>query len=91
MTTKRSLSINVYGRVQGVGFRFYTNRMAKELNLDGFVRNMPDGSVYIEAEGSNDNIQQFMEWIKEGPSWARVDYVNIQEIPYQEYSGFLIK
>jgi len=48
---KKHVNITVKGRVQGVGFRYSAMEAAEELGIKGFVRNMPDGSVYIEAEG----------------------------------------
>ncbi len=88
---EKAYNINVFGRVQGVGFRFYTHRKAKELDLKGFVRNKPDGSVYIEVEGQQENVEQFIMWCNDGPSWARVSKVQRQETPKVGYSDFSIK
>ena len=63
----------IYGRVQHVGFRYATNKKALELGICGFVKNMPDGSVYVEAQGSEEKLDAFMLWCKKGPAWA---YVN---------------
>jgi acylphosphatase len=88
---KKAYEIKVFGKVQGVGFRYYTQKKAYELNLKGFVQNKPDGSVYIEAEGMEDNIEQFILWCNDGPSWARVSKVQLQEIPASGYQDFQIK
>lgn len=88
--TVKAYEINVYGKVQGVGFRFYTHRKAKELDLKGFVQNKPDGSVYIEVEGQQENVEQFIMWCNEGPSWARVSKVQLQETPEVGYIDFSI-
>ncbi len=88
---KKSLIIKVIGRVQGVGFRYYTNKKALELDISGFVRNMPDGSVYIEAEGEEKQIHNFVCWVKEGPNWSRVEDVKVQDQPLQEYKSFAVR
>jgi acylphosphatase len=87
----KAVSIQVFGKVQGVGFRFYTHRKALELNLKGFVQNRPDGSVYIEAGGQEENIDQFILWCNNGPAWARVSKIQRQELPAIGYEDFRIK
>lgn len=87
----KSYSIKVSGKVQGVGFRFYTQKTAIELGVKGFVKNERDGSVYIEAEAEADVMEIFMEWAKKGPEWARVDKVSLQDLPMQNFEGFHIR
>lgn len=87
----KALILKVYGRVQGVGFRYYAQKKAQELNLSGFVKNRPDGSVYIEVEGNSDKLEAFILWCEMGPSWARVSKVEKQQIPPQKFSGFQIR
>lgn len=86
-----SFAIKVSGKVQGVGFRFYTQKTALELGVKGFVKNERDGSVYIEAEAEADVIEIFAEWVKKGPEWARVDKITIQDQPAQNFNGFDIR
>ena len=62
--------------VQGVFFRQTTRKVARRLGLTGFVKNMPDGSVYIEAEGSEDKLYELLDFAKKGPEYARVDKVD---------------
>jgi acylphosphatase len=69
---KKHYNITVKGRVQGVGFRYNARRQALTLSLDGFVRNMPDGSVYIEVEGYQIDLDEFVNWCKAGPSGSRI-------------------
>ncbi len=88
---KKGLRIQVYGRVQGVGFRYYTQKKALELKISGFVRNRSDGSVYIEAEGEPGALALFADWCEVGPDWAHVRRVEKQEIPPQGYEGFEIR
>lgn len=68
----------VHGRVQGVGFRFSTQKIAQTLDVCGIVRNEADGTVYIEAVGSDKSIDTFIERLAQGPSpAARVERVVI--------------
>jgi len=83
--------LNVYGRVQGVGFRFYTHKTAKELGIKGFVQNRSDGSVYIEAEAESDILETFVHWCEKGPEWARVDKINKQFCSKFGYTSFEIR
>jgi acylphosphatase len=88
---KKSIIIKISGKVQNVGFRFYTKKAAKSLGINGYVKNLPDGSVYIEAEAEDYIIDQFVEWCRKGPSWARVEKINIQENDIMNYVGFTIR
>ena len=88
---KKSCRISVHGKVQNVGFRFYTARMAQDFNISGFVKNEPDGSVYIEAEGDEADLETFMEWCRRGPQWARVDKFDIQDQPLMNFRDFKVK
>ncbi|MBS4058371.1 MAG: acylphosphatase [Bacteroidetes bacterium] len=91
MTQIVSLSLNVVGRVQGVGFRAMTQRKATELGLVGFVQNLPDGSVMIEAEGPVEQLSELIQWCRRNPGWSRVSDVSITEIPVIGYLQFEIK
>jgi acylphosphatase len=88
---KKSIRITVTGKVQNVGFRFYTARTAQEFSISGFVKNEPDGSVYIEAEGEEDLLEIFTEWCRQGPNWARVDRLDVQEQPLMNFKSFRVK
>jgi acylphosphatase len=87
----KSVEITVTGRVQNVGFRYYTHKTAVELGIKGFVKNRPDGTVYIEAEGEEGSLASFIAWCHRGPAWARVDDVQIHEQPVQDYTGFSVR
>ncbi|MBD3195881.1 MAG: acylphosphatase [Candidatus Lokiarchaeota archaeon] len=76
--------IDVHGRVQGVFFRHNTRKRAKRWNLKGYVQNMPDGSVHIEAVGKEENLNKLLKFAKKGPRLARVDDI---EYTYEESSG----
>ena len=84
-------TFRVYGKVQNVGFRFYTHKKALSYQIKGFVKNEPNGSVYIEAEGELINMQAFESWCKQGPNWARVHDFKSNEAPIMNYTKFLIK
>ena len=84
MSTPMRLSAIVRGRVQGVLFRDFTYRQAWALRLNGFVRNLPDGTVEAVAEGPQDALGELLEQIKIGPSGALVDKVDFN---WGEHTG----
>ncbi len=71
----------VTGLVQGVYFRASTRDTARALGLKGWVKNMPDGSVELEAEGPEEKISQLVIWLNQGPQYARVENVKVTQIP----------
>jgi acylphosphatase len=81
-------NITVYGRVQGVGYRYSALSMARYLNVKGIVRNKYDGSVYIEAEGSTEQLDDFVKWCKQGPEHANVTEVLVTISENKGYSSF---
>ena len=84
-------SIHVTGFVQGVYYRYSTQRKAEELGLVGTVRNMPDGSVFVVGEGEEGDLKRLIEWCRKGPPGARVDKVDVRwEEPRGRFSGFSI-
>ena len=83
--------IIVSGKVQGVFYRASTHQKANELGLKGFVRNEPNGDVYIEDEGDDSVLQNFISWCKEGPPRARVQNVSVKEIALKNYSDFEVR
>ncbi len=87
----KTLQIKVIGKVQGVGFRFYAQKRAKEFNILGFVKNMPDGSVYIEAEGDDSDMNTYVSWCERGPAWSRVQETRKSEIPFCDFKTFEIR
>ena len=81
-------NINVYGLVQGVGFRYNAIRQATSIGITGFVRNETDGSVYIEAEGNSSALAEFVEWCRTGPSYAQVENVIVKEGSLKNFTSF---
>lgn len=80
----------VRGRVQGVGFRYFTTRMAEAFDICGTVGNAGDGSVEIIASGAEDNLRSFREQIEIGPSGARVDRVEAVEMEEKRFDRFRV-
>ncbi len=81
--------IKVYGLVQGVFFRYTTRKIARKLGLTGFVKNMPNGTVYIEAEGPEDKLYELLDFTKRGPKYAQVERVDHEfSQPQYEFKGF---
>jgi acylphosphatase len=81
----------VSGKVQGVWFRASTRERAMLLGLSGHVRNMSDGSVQIQAQGSADALGKLEQWLQHGPPMAKVAEVEVSEIePQLSESNFHI-
>ena len=82
----------ITGRVQGVGFRYFIQRVATQYGIDGWVRNTPEGRVEIEAEGDDGAMRQFEHHVSAGPAGARVDQVDTTELAVGPVrSGFSIR
>ena len=88
---QKCISIELRGRVQGVAFRHHTKIQAEKLGVEGLVRNQSDGSVYIEACGSEDQLELFINWCHRGPLMANVTGIKIIDIPSKTYKGFSIR
>ncbi|MEP0984592.1 acylphosphatase [Ekhidna sp.] len=82
--------IQVQGKVQGVFFRASTKSTAEDLDLKGWVRNEPDGSVLIEVQGEASQMNKFTEWCESGPTYASVTDIKIEDISIQSFTGFQI-
>ena len=91
MNEKLLYKIHVTGRVQGVGFRHNAASEARYLGIKGFVKNLADGNVYIEAEGTIDQLQTFINWCHKGPRFGFAESVKVEESTPVYYSGFNIK
>ena len=91
MDEKIRYKIRVRGRVQGVGFRWSAVREANDHGITGYVKNQPDGSVYIEAEGSGEQLNAFVEWCRKGPGLSFVESVVADPLPPVNYEDFRIE
>lgn len=77
----RRIHAIVSGRVQGVSYRASTASEARRLAVVGWVRNLPDGSVELEAEGPDDKISALIAWCEKGPPSSRVSGVAVDDVP----------
>ncbi|SMO62011.1 acylphosphatase [Solitalea koreensis] len=81
-------NIQVIGKVQGVYFRASTKTAAEQIGVTGFVKNLEDGSVYIEAEGTEKQLEQLINWCHKGPDRAKVEAVRTADGPLQNFTTF---
>ncbi len=87
----RAVKMRIEGIVQGVGFRYYTYRVAKRYGIKGYVKNMPDGSVKVMAEGEESAMEKFLQEVARGPSSAVVTNVIVEDIDPQGFGSFEIR
>jgi acylphosphatase len=87
----KHFNITIRGKVQGVWYRAAAQEAAQRLGLTGFVRNLPDGGVYAEAEGTEAVLKDFVNWCCRGPQLARVDEVQVEEAPLQGFDSFEVR
>ncbi|MCP4359150.1 MAG: acylphosphatase [Chloroflexi bacterium] len=80
----KRVEATVYGRVQGVSFRYYTQLEARRLGINGWVANRPDRSVHTVAEAPEDSLRKFIDFLHRGPPMAWVENVDVR---WQEASG----
>ena len=81
----------VKGRVQGVGFRFWTLRMAEQRGITGWVRNRADGSVEVHAEGSPDALADLDRLLRQGPPASAVTHVIDSTAPAEGHTAFRVE
>src|ERR1700730_16119686 len=78
---RRRLKAEILGDVQGVGFRYFAQSHGRRLGLEGYVRNRYDGAVEVEAEGSAEALDRFLDLLRKGPRAARVQDVVVDWLP----------
>ncbi|MEI8006536.1 MAG: acylphosphatase [Bacteroidota bacterium] len=81
-------NITISGQVQKIGFRFSAMHSAYRYGVQGIVKNMNDGKVYIEAEGEDSNLDDFLQWCRRGPLGAKVDNVGVEEGEMKNFLSF---
>ena len=84
----RTVRVRIAGRVQGVGYRYWTERVAGELGLCGWVRNRRDGSVEAVFSGTPDAVAEMVERCRDGPSSAKVASIDVVEDAAEPSPGF---
>lgn len=92
MADDKRIEARIHGRVQGVFYRANTRETAQSLGLTGWVKNRPDGTVELVAEGPTSKLEELVEWAHEGSPAARVDRVDVEwSDATGEFSGFRIE
>jgi acylphosphatase len=92
MVIMRKLHAIVKGRVQGVGFRFFVRREAQDLGLVGYVRNLPDDTVEVEAEGPADKLEELRQRLWQGPALSKVlDVTDEITVATGSFSSFEVR
>jgi acylphosphatase len=82
----------ISGRVKGVGFRYFVMRQARRRGLAGWVRNLPNGTVKVCAEGNRRELERLLADLRYGPSGARVDSIEVEwKAPNSGFSGFRLR
>jgi acylphosphatase len=89
MTVARKIGLT--GLVQGVFFRAWTRDEARRLGVNGWVRNCDDGSVEAHVEGEESAVQQLIERMRDGSPGARVDDLQIEEVPLEGFERFEVR
>lgn len=85
----KQVELLISGVVQGVGFRYHTYQIARQLQVVGWVRNLPDGRVQVLAEAESDILDQLIADLKAGPSFSRVQDIEIEwSEPTGQHSSF---
>jgi len=72
------IKVQVFGKVQGVFFRHSARQQALSLGLNGWVKNLPDGSVLSQAQGTKKSLLEFIAWCKQGPQRAQVQNLEVE-------------
>ena len=88
---EKQYEIRVYGRVQGVGFRYGATRQARRLNLKGWVENMPDGSVRTAVQGKEQSCLKYIRWCRSGTGYSWVERVEITEKAPEQLTSFTVR
>lgn len=87
----KTFQFQVKGLVQGVGFRYFTQSVARNKKLDGFVQNEQDGSVTGVIAGEEHLLEEFFVQLGQGPRLSRVDSLEVEELQNHEFRGFEVR
>ena len=86
----KTIRLTIKGKVQGVFYRATARDIADELGIKGWIINLPDRNVEIRATATEEILQKFIDWCKQGPPKARVEEVIVDELSLEEFKGFRI-
>jgi len=87
----KAIEVFISGIVQGVGFRYFTLKVARELGIKGYVKNLLDGRVYIYAVGDEKSLEKLLEKVKIGPPLAVVRDVVVRKVEPKEFEKFEVR
>ncbi|MFH7903748.1 MAG: acylphosphatase [Candidatus Aenigmatarchaeota archaeon] len=85
---KVAYKMKLYGKVQGVGFRFFLSKHAERLNIKGYAKNLEDGSLECWFEGEEENVKEIIELAKRGPPLAKVKKYEIEKVIPKNFESF---
>jgi acylphosphatase len=85
-----SIQLVIKGKVQGVFYRASAREVAEKLGITGWIKNTPEGFVQIAANGSDEQLQEFISWCKKGPSKAIVTEIIVNSVKEENQKGFKI-
>ncbi len=91
MSDLKTIELRIYGKVQGVWYRASTREKALQLGLSGYVMNKSDGSVLVQATGTENSLEELIDWCHRGPAEAKVEEVKVAKIPLRRFEGFDIR
>ncbi len=91
MSDFKTIELRIYGKVQGVWYRASTREKALQLGLSGYVMNKSDGSVLVQATGTENSLEELIDWCHRGPAEAKVEEVKVAKIPLRRFEGFDIR
>jgi acylphosphatase len=88
---KKHLNLTISGKLKHIGFRFMAMQAAYKYGVMGFARKKSNGSVYIEVEGEEENLANFLAWCKTGPVGAEIAEIETVEADLKDFTSFDIK
>ena len=86
----KTIRLVIKGKVQGVFYRVTAKDIADQFGIKGWIRNLPDRNVEIKATSTDDSLQKFIAWCKQGPPKAKVDDVIVEDLVLEEFKDFRI-
>ena len=86
----KTIRLTIKGKVQGVFYRATAKDVADMLGIKGWIRNLPDNNVEVTATATDELLQKFITWCKQGPPKAKVDEVIVEDLSLEEFNGFRI-